>query len=94
MGWIFFPATVEEEAAPAVPPLTAGGEYGVVFLTERLFVLLEKDVKLLDDQLLPAGHPDSGRDRRHRRGYPAAERVGGAGRGLDIIFGGKDRMGV
>lgn len=42
LGLDIFPCDREEEAAPLFRRLTAGGEYGVVFLTERLFVLLER----------------------------------------------------
>ena len=94
LGLDIFPCDREEEAAPLFRRLTAGGEYGVVFLTERLFVLLEKDVKRLDDQLLPAVIPipgvtgDTGVGIRRLSG--SVERAVGS----DIIFGGKDRMGV
>ena len=60
LGLDIFPCDHEEEAGPLFRRLTSGGEYGVVFLTERLFVLLEKDVKRLDDQLLPAVIPIPG----------------------------------
>lgn len=94
LGLDIFPCDQEEEAGALFRRLTAGEEYGVVFMTERLFALLEREVRRLDEQMLPAVIPIPGVTGDTgigvRRLSESVERAVGS----DIIFGGKDRMGV
>ena len=81
LGLDIFPCDHEEEAGPLFRRLTSGGEYGVVFLTERLFVL---------PAVIPIPGVTGDTGVGIRRLSESVERAVGS----DIIFGGKDRMGV
>lgn len=59
VGLDIFPCDNPEEAPRLFRRLTAG-EYGTVFITEELASLLQKEMKKLDDQPLPAVIPIPG----------------------------------
>ncbi len=60
VGFSIFPCDDPAEAAPLFRRLVAGGQYGVIFLTEELAQLLERETKKLEDAMLPAVIPFPG----------------------------------
>ena len=56
LGLDIYPYDGAEEAA-AVFRRLAGGEYGIIFLTEEAYALLERDIRRLEETLTPAVIP-------------------------------------
>ena len=59
LGLDIYPYDGAEEAA-AVFRRLAGGEYGIIFLTEEAYALLERDIRRLEETLTPAVIPIPG----------------------------------
>lgn len=85
VGLDIYPCDDPQEAVRRFRSLT-GGEYGVIYITEAIFSLLDKEIRKLDEQPRLPSSPIPGLtgDTRHRRA--PLERVGGAGGGLGYHF--------
>ena len=86
VGLIIFPCDDPGEAVPLFRRLVAGGDYDVLFVTEELTVPLEREIKKLEDTMLPAVIPIPGVKGNNgtgiRRLRDSVERAVGS----DIIF--------
>lgn len=59
VGLDIYPCDDPQEAVRRFRSLT-GGEYGVIYITEAIFSLLDKEIRKLDEQPLPAVIPIPG----------------------------------
>ena len=59
VGLDIYPCDDPQEAVRRFHSLT-GGEYGVIYITEAIFSLLDKEIRKLDEQPLPAVIPIPG----------------------------------
>lgn len=59
LGLDIYPCNGAEDMAAAFHRLT-GGEYGVIYLTEEAYSLLEREIRRLDEALTPAVIPIPG----------------------------------
>lgn len=75
-----------QQAAPLLRKL-AGGDYGVIYVTEELVSVLERDIKKLDDQLLPAVIPIPGVKGNTGVGVQRLRDSVERAVGSDIVFG-------
>ena len=86
VGLDISPCDDPQEAVRRFRSLT-GGEYGVIYITEAIFSLLDKEIRKLDEQPLPAVIPIPGLTGDTgigvRRLSESVERAVGS----DIIFG-------
>ena len=86
VGLDIYPCDDPQEAAPRFPSQT-GGVYGVIYVTEEQYNMLDKEIKKLDEQPLPAVIPIPGLTGNTgiglRRLSESVERAVGS----DIIFG-------
>lgn len=60
VGLSIFPCDDPAEALPMFRRLAGSGRYGVIFVTEEMTVLLERELKKLEDTMLPAVIPIPG----------------------------------
>jgi V/A-type H+-transporting ATPase subunit F len=60
VGLSIVPCDDPAEAVPLFRRLAVSGEFGVIFVTEELTVLLERELKKLEDTMLPAVIPIPG----------------------------------
>lgn len=77
----------DEDGAAVFRRLTAGEEYGVIYVTEELFSQLDKDIRKLDDQLIPAIIPIPGVKGNTGIGMTRLSDSVERAVGSDIIFG-------
>ena len=86
VGLDIYPCDDPQEAVRRFRSLT-GGEYGVIYITESIFSRLDKEIRKLDEQPLPAVIPIPGLTGDTgigvRRLSESVERAVGS----DIIFG-------
>ena len=86
VGLDIYPCDDPHEAVRRFRSLT-GGEYGVIYITEAIFSLLDKEIRKLDEQPLPAVIPIPGLTGDTgigvRRLSESVERAVGS----DLIFG-------
>lgn len=86
VGLSIFPCDDPAEAVPTFRQLVGSGQYGVIFVTEELAVLLEREMKKLEDTMLPAVIPLPGVKGNTgiglRRLHESVERAVGS----DILF--------
>lgn len=86
LGLDIYPCDDVQQAAPLLRKL-AGGDYGVIYVTEELVSVLERDIKKLDDQLLPAVIPIPGVKGNTGAGVQRLRDSVERAVGSDIVFG-------
>lgn len=86
LGLDIYPCDDAGQAAPLLRKL-AGGDYGVIYVTEELVSALERDIKKLDDQLLPAVIPIPGVKGNTGVGIQRLRDSVERAVGSDIVFG-------
>lgn len=88
VGFDIYPVDGAEAAAQKFRAIVSNGDYAAVYVTEDLFGGLDKELRRIEDNMLPAVVPIPG---VHRTGA-GVERLRGfveQAVGSDIIFGGK-----
>ena len=92
VGLDIFPCDDPAEAGALLRRLAAAGEpgreeYGVIYLTERLAALLERELDALDGQMLPAVIPIPGVHGNTGAGLERVRACVEKAVGSDILFG-------
>lgn len=92
VGLDIFPCDDPAEAGALLRRLAAAGEpgreeYGVIYLTERLAALLERELDALDGQMLPAVSPIPGVHGNTGAGLERVRACVEKAVGSDILFG-------
>ena len=92
VGLDIFPCDDPAEAGALLRRLAAAGEpgreeYGVIYLTERLAALLERELDALDGQMLPAVIPIPGVHGNTGAGLDGVRACVEKAVGSDILFG-------
>ena len=88
VGLDIFPVTEYTEAVRCLRHL-AENDYVVIYMTEKLFAELEKEVKALEEETLPAIIPIPGVSGNTGLGIARVKKSVERAVGSDIIFGGE-----
>lgn len=86
LGLDIFPIANQEEASKQLMDL-AGGQYAVIYITEQLATMLEKEIDYLKELPLPAVIPIPGLKGNTGMGIKMVKKSVEQAVGSDIIFG-------